>query len=109
MFFEEEYFEREHEKARQRAYQKAHPSFAKGTKRSSRASSKTSAQNGFKYSFHPDAEFDPSEYLIAEEIRSRKPPCKLRDEIMRYRFGLYRVYGNLCHFCVLLSNPNLML
>ncbi len=47
----------------------------------------------YKYRLHPDPTFDPSEYLLADDIRSRRPETSFRKELQRHRFGFYRFYG----------------
>ncbi len=48
-----------------------------------------------KFRLHPDRDFDPNEYLLADEIQNHRPPSKYREALRRNRWGLYRIYGNL--------------
>ena len=89
MFFEEEEFVRERARQRRRAQQKKYSS----QHIPEPEPPKKPCSNGYKYKFHPDPRFDPSEYLLTDEIRTRRLVGNYREELRRFRWGLYRVYG----------------
>lgn len=115
MFWDDEVFEKEAQKQRERsqwrAEQKSKSSHTSSSSSRNSGSSHSSSKNPgtkgnrpyakAKYRLHPDPDFDPNEYLLADEIQNHRPPSKFRDALRRHRWGLYRIFG-----MTFLTGPN---
>ena len=117
MFWDDEVFEKEAQRQRERTQWKAgqksksstYPSSGNGARHSSSGNGNKGNRPYAKAKFrlHPDADFDPSEYLLADEIQNHRPPSKFRDALRRHRWGLYRIYGVLLNVTYVIQKTDI--